>query len=82
MTLPVHKSVICIQSPYFENAFKEKMVEGITGELKFEQGSGPAYWRVFEYLYTGNYSKELTTTGFQGKLTFTMCTVRYLTATR
>ncbi|KAH7119540.1 hypothetical protein B0J11DRAFT_582072 [Dendryphion nanum] len=58
--LPVHKSIICIQSEYFEKAFQETFVEGASGLLTFNDGSGAAYWRVFEYLYTGDYSDDLS----------------------
>jgi hypothetical protein len=60
VTLPVHKSVICLQSAYFEKAFQETFDEGISGVLTFNNGSGAAHWRVFEYLYTGDYSDELS----------------------
>lgn len=58
--LPVHKSVICTQSAYFENAFKEKFAEGSSGMLDFNEGSGAAHWRVFQFLYTGDYSDDLS----------------------
>jgi hypothetical protein len=57
--LPVHKSVICTQSEYFETAFHEVFHEGDTGVLAFDHGSAAAHWRVFEFLYTGGYSEEL-----------------------
>jgi len=60
ITLPVHKSVICTQSKYFEKAFQDAFVEGSSGVLTFNIGSGAAHWRVFEYLYTGGYSDELS----------------------
>ncbi|KAF2181491.1 hypothetical protein K469DRAFT_589178 [Zopfia rhizophila CBS 207.26] len=60
VTLPVHKPVICIQSAYFEKAFQEAFVEGSSGVLTFNDGSGAAHWRVFEYLYTGDYSDDLS----------------------
>ncbi|KAF2002433.1 hypothetical protein P154DRAFT_462410 [Amniculicola lignicola CBS 123094] len=58
--LPVHKSVICIQSEYFEKAFQESFIEGSSGELGFNEGSGAAHWRVLEYMYTGDYSDDLS----------------------
>lgn len=58
--LPVHKSVICTQSEYFEKAFQDAFVEGSSGVLTFDNGSGAAHWRVFEYLYTGDYSDDLS----------------------
>jgi hypothetical protein len=57
--LPIHKTIICTQSAYFRNAFRAEFVEGSTGLLTFNDGSGAAYWRVFEYLYTGNYPDDL-----------------------
>ncbi|MCJ1476210.1 hypothetical protein MMC13_004876 [Lambiella insularis] len=56
--LPVHKSVICIQSEYFEKAFQESFVEESSGELRFNDGSGAAHWRVLEYMYIGDYSED------------------------
>ena len=70
ITLPVHKSVICIQSQYFEKAFQKGLAEGISGVIQFTDGSGAAHWRVFEYLYTGNYSEDLSTVGFEGKINY------------
>jgi len=58
--LPVHRLIICPQSKYFENAFQEGFAEGSSRVLKYEDGSGAAYWRVFEYLYTGDYSDDLS----------------------
>jgi len=75
VTLPVHKSIICIQSVYFEKAFQEAFVEGSSGVLTFNDGSGAAYWRVFEYLYTGDYSDDLVN-DFQGKVAFDCPCVR------
>ncbi|KAF1973221.1 hypothetical protein BU23DRAFT_568522 [Bimuria novae-zelandiae CBS 107.79] len=54
-------------SPYFAKAFQDKTFkEGNTGEIKFEEDSAMAYWRVFEYLYTGDYSDNLNAEGLQG----------------
>ncbi|KAF2844533.1 hypothetical protein T440DRAFT_316582 [Plenodomus tracheiphilus IPT5] len=63
--LPVHKPIICVQSDYFAKAFREEFVEGDTGVIVFEEGCGAAYWRVFEYLYTGDYLEELSTDKFE-----------------
>jgi hypothetical protein len=65
--LPVHKSIICIQSDYFAKAFQPEFVEGDTGVITFKEGDGAAYWRVFEYLYTGDYAEKLSTDKFAGK---------------
>jgi hypothetical protein len=53
-TLPVHKAVICTQSAYFEKAFQGSFIEGNSSVLTFSDGSGAAYWRIFEYLYSGD----------------------------
>jgi hypothetical protein len=76
--LPVHKSIICTQSLYFENAFQEAFVEGSSGVLKFNDGSGAAYWRVLEYLYTGDYSDDLSD-NFQGEVALIVPTLGALT---
>jgi hypothetical protein len=82
VTLPVHKLVICTQSDYFEKAFQKNFIEGASGELTFKDGSGAAYWRVFEYLYTGEYSDELSINGFEGKLVINIHRLGILTSTR
>ncbi|KAI9725707.1 MAG: hypothetical protein M1834_009753 [Cirrosporium novae-zelandiae] len=56
--LPAHASVLAVQSRYFEKALKSRFQEGETKVFRFESGSGHAYWRVFDYLYTGTYSDE------------------------
>ncbi|KAF2016867.1 hypothetical protein BU24DRAFT_490147 [Aaosphaeria arxii CBS 175.79] len=64
--LPVHKSIICIQSEYFEKAFQnERFEESQSGTIKFKENSGAAYWRVIEYLYKGDYSEALSTHEFE-----------------
>jgi hypothetical protein len=60
ITLPVHKLVICPQSKYFDKAFQDAFVEGSSGVLTFDNGNGAGHWRVFEYLYTGDYSDDLS----------------------
>ncbi|KAF2245066.1 hypothetical protein BU26DRAFT_578667 [Trematosphaeria pertusa] len=42
VTLPVHKSVICIQSEYFDKAFQSAFVERTLQKLTFNGGSGAA----------------------------------------
>lgn len=66
VTLPAHRLVICLQSSYFEDTFPEAFDQG-KGILEFQQGSGIAYWRVFEYLYTGDYSDEASNKDLEGK---------------
>ena len=80
VTLHAHKSVICIQSAYFAKAFQEAFVEGNLGMITFDEGSGAAHWRVFEYLYTGDYSDDLS--NFEGKLASIVRTLGNLTGTR
>jgi hypothetical protein len=66
--LYAHRFVICVQSHYFAKAFNEKtFLEGHTGEIRFDDGSALAHWRVFEYLYTGNYTDNLKIEGLQGR---------------
>ncbi|OJD16639.1 hypothetical protein ACJ73_08865 [Blastomyces percursus] len=59
--LPAHKLVLATQSEYFSKAFRSSFVEGETGKFRFENGNGHAYWRVFEYMYTGKYSESPAT---------------------
>lgn len=60
VVLPVHKIIICRQSLYFEKAFqKDAFIEGQAGCLTFNDGSAAAYWKFFEYLYTGDYTHNL-----------------------
>jgi hypothetical protein len=79
--LPIHKAIICTQSAYFRNAFRAEFVEGSTGLLTFNDGSGAAHWRVFEYLYTGNYPDDLAN-DFEGKEVLSTHVFGSLTATR
>lgn len=65
VVLPVHKLIICTQSEYFEKAFQERFVEGNSGTISFGEDSGAAYWRVFEYMYTGDYFVDLSTNNFE-----------------
>ncbi|KAI1003694.1 hypothetical protein K3495_g4517 [Podosphaera aphanis] len=67
MTFFGHRNVICTQSKYFETALQEgsqQFREGGTRSIVFKEGSGAAYWRVLEYLYTGDYSDSLSTAQF------------------
>jgi hypothetical protein len=79
--LPVHKSVICTQCEYFEKAFQETFAEGSSGVLTFNNESGAAHWRVFEYLYTGDYSDNLPQ-DFEGAVEPVTSPLYFLTATR
>ncbi|KAI1001996.1 hypothetical protein K3495_g6211 [Podosphaera aphanis] len=65
VVLYAHRVFICSRSDYFKKALQKvphKFIEGETKTIEFKEGSGAAYWRVFEYLYTGDYSDELSTT--------------------
>jgi hypothetical protein len=44
--LPVHKSVICTKSKYFEKALQSAFVGGSSGVLTFDNDSAAAHWRV------------------------------------
>jgi hypothetical protein len=81
--LYAHRFVICVQSRYFAKAFQDKkFIEGDTGEIKFDDGSAVAHWRVFEYLYTGDYSDNLNVDGLQGKGHSVTCALWMLTLTQ
>lgn len=81
VTLPVHRSVICVQSAYFEKTFQESFVEGSSGVLIFNDGSEAAHWRVLGHLYTGDYSDDLRN-NFEGRLPLTGTTLGFLIATK
>lgn len=51
---------VCTQSEYLEKAFQDSFAEGSSGVLAYNDGSEAAYWRVFEYLYTGDYPDNLS----------------------
>ncbi|KAI0996794.1 hypothetical protein K3495_g11389 [Podosphaera aphanis] len=64
-TLHAHQLVICDQSEYFDRTLQkgsQKIIEAGTKTLEFREGSGAAYWRALEYLYTGDYSDKISTT--------------------
>lgn len=56
--LPAHSVVLAIQSKFFQKALSENFKEGKDKEFHFNEGSMHAYWRVFQYMYTGDYSAE------------------------
>ncbi|EFY89471.1 BTB/POZ domain-containing protein [Metarhizium acridum CQMa 102] len=56
--LPAHSLVLTAQSSYFKRALQGEMQEGKTRKFEYSQGSMQAYWRAFEYMYTGKYSEE------------------------
>ncbi|KAL2002760.1 hypothetical protein VTN02DRAFT_6039 [Thermoascus thermophilus] len=56
--LQAHSVVLSLHSEHFEKAFKSGFKEGASKEFTFDDGSAHAYWRVFEYMYTGQYSVD------------------------
>ncbi|KAI1292581.1 BTB/POZ domain-containing protein [Xylaria venustula] len=56
--LPAHSVVLASQSPFFQKALSENFREGKLKQFLFKEGSVHAHWRVFEYMYTGNYAEE------------------------
>jgi len=51
------------------------------GMLKFNDDSGAAHWRVLEYLYTGDYSDDISN-NFEGKAALKVNVLGILRATR
>ncbi|RWA03667.1 hypothetical protein EKO27_g11439 [Xylaria grammica] len=56
--LPAHSVVLASQSQFFQTALTGNFKEGKAKQFHFKEGSAHAHWRVFEHMYTGNYSKE------------------------
>lgn len=50
--------VLAANSPYFEKALKNPLVEGSSRVFHFNEGSVHAYWRVFQFMYFGKYTDE------------------------
>lgn len=59
--LHAHQLVLCIQSINFEQAFQNRLVKSSSGILSFHEGNGAAHWRIFGFLYIGDYSDQLST---------------------
>ncbi|UQC77421.1 uncharacterized protein CLUP02_02889 [Colletotrichum lupini] len=57
--LPAHGLVLAAHSPYFKKALKGNFQESESKTFRFREGSAHAYWRVFEFMYTNNYSEEV-----------------------
>ncbi|KAL7944206.1 BTB/POZ protein [Trichoderma barbatum] len=56
--LPAHGIVLASQSDYFKKALESPMKEGIERKFEFGEGSMHAHWRLFEYIYKGEYSHD------------------------
>lgn len=56
--LSAHSLVLVVGSKYFDTALRSGLQEGETKIFNFNEGHEHAHWRVFHYLYTGNYSDE------------------------
>ncbi|KAI0416378.1 BTB/POZ domain-containing protein [Xylaria grammica] len=56
--LPAHSVVLASQSQFFQTALTGNFKEGKAKQFHFKEGSAHAHWRVFEHMYTGNYSEE------------------------
>ncbi|KAM3526962.1 hypothetical protein MY4038_006578 [Beauveria bassiana] len=56
--LSAHSFVLAAISPYFRRALEGQYAESESKEFTFDQDSPHAYWRVFEYMYTGDYSDD------------------------
>lgn len=56
--LPAHSIVLASQSEYFKKALDSPMKEGIERKFEFSEGSMHAHWRLFEYIYRGEYSHD------------------------
>lgn len=50
--------MLCSQSEYFANALEGSFSEGNSKELVCPAEREPAYLRMLEFLYTGDYSHE------------------------
>ncbi|OBR13428.1 hypothetical protein CH63R_02154 [Colletotrichum higginsianum IMI 349063] len=64
--LPAHGLVLAAHSPYFKKALKGNFQESESKTFEFSKGIAHAYWRVFEFMYTSNYSEEVESFEAQG----------------
>jgi hypothetical protein len=72
--LPAHQFVVCIQSKFFHNAFRDdNFAEGETKTMKLDAATEAAYWRVFEYMYTGDYPNQLSDIETEGRRPTYLC---------
>jgi hypothetical protein len=65
--LPIHQLVVCLQSPHLSDALQDAFDCTGVRNLTFQEGSAIAHWRVFEYLYTGDYSDRPSTDAMDGR---------------
>jgi hypothetical protein len=64
--LPIHQLVVCLQSPYLNDALKKASGSTGTKTIIFKDVSAIAHWRVFEYLYTDDYSDSISSNAMCG----------------
>lgn len=58
LKLPAHRLILGLRSPYFRDALSGDMKEAATGEFRFPDDSEPALWRVFQFMYSGDYDSD------------------------
>ena len=58
--IDAHRLILSVTSPYFDDLFSGGFKEGQEREVRFENYSTHALWRVFEYMYKKTYSDEIT----------------------
>lgn len=66
VSLPIHQLVVCLQSSYLCDALQKALDSTGSRSLMFQEGSAIAHWRVFEYLYTGDYSDSPSNNAMSG----------------
>ncbi|KAM6513861.1 hypothetical protein FALCPG4_015066 [Fusarium falciforme] len=52
-----HSCILATRSEYFNKALGSGLKEAQSKEFRFSEGSVHAYWRVFQFIYTGDYSE-------------------------
>lgn len=56
--LPAHSFVLAACSVYFQKVLAADFAESKSREFTFDDENPHTYWRVFEFMYTGDYSDE------------------------
>lgn len=56
--LPAHALVLYACSSFFRRSLVGQFKEAQSKQYEFDEGKAQAYWRVFEYMYTNEYSDE------------------------